>query len=100
MQGGQAMLKAIERSGVDYILSSPGSDWPPLSEALPQAATTGAQKPKSINCRHEAVAVSTAAGYTKVTNRPQVVMVHAPAGPLNAAMTLRAALDERTPLVT
>jgi acetolactate synthase I/II/III large subunit len=40
-----------------------------------------------------------AAGYTKTTGRPQVVMLHATAGPLNAAMTLRAALQERTPMV-
>ena len=40
-----------------------------------------------------------AAGYTKVTGRPQMVMLHATAGPLNAAMTLRAALQERTPMV-
>ena len=99
MQGGQAMLKAIERSGVDYILSSPGSEWPPVWEALAEAGARGAQKPKYINCRHEAVAVAMAAGYTKVTNRPQVVMLHATAGPLNAAMTLRAALHERTPMV-
>jgi acetolactate synthase-1/2/3 large subunit len=99
MQGGHAMLKAIERSGVDYILSSPGSEWPPVWEALAEAAARGAQKPKYINCRHEAVAVAMAAGYTKVTNRPQVVMLHATAGPLNAAMTLRAALHERTPMV-
>ena len=99
MQGGQAMLKGIERSGVDYILSSPGSEWPPVWEALAEAAARGAQKPKYINCRHEAVAVAMAAGYTKVTNRPQVVMLHATAGPLNAAMTLRAALHERTPMV-
>ena len=99
MQGGQAILKAIERSGVDYILSSPGSEWPPVWEALAEAAARGAQQPKYINCRHEAVAVAMAAGYTKVTNRPQVVLLHATAGPLNAAMTLRAALHERTPMV-
>ncbi len=99
MHGGQAMLKAIERSGIDFILSSPGSEWPPVWEALAEAAARGAQKPKYINCRHEAVAVAMAAGYTKVTNRPQVVMLHATAGPLNAAMTLRAALHERTPMV-
>src|SRR5262249_58613113 len=46
-----------------------------------------------------AVAVAMAAGYTKVTHCPQVVMLHATAGPLNAAMTLRAALHERTPMV-
>ncbi len=99
MHGGQAILKAIERSGVDFILSSPGSEWPPVWEALAEAAAHGAKNPKYINCRHEAVAVAMAAGYTKVTNRPQVVMLHATAGPLNAAMTLRAALQERTPMV-
>jgi len=99
MHGGQAILKAIERSGVDFILSSPGSEWPPVWEALAEAAARGAKNPKYINCRHEAVAVAMAAGYTKVTNRPQVVMLHATAGPLNAAMTLRAALQERTPMV-
>ncbi|HSQ13605.1 MAG TPA: thiamine pyrophosphate-binding protein, partial [Candidatus Deferrimicrobium sp.] len=99
MHGGQVMLKAVERSGIDFILSSPGSEWPPVWEALAEAAARGAQKPKYINCRHEAVAVAMAAGYTKVTNRPQVVMLHATAGPLNAAMTLRAALHERTPMV-
>ena len=70
MHGGQAILKAIERSGVEFILSSPGSEWPPVWEALAEAAARGAQKPKYINCRHEAVAVAMAAGYTKVTNRP------------------------------
>ena len=99
MHGGQAILKAIERSGVEFILSSPGSEWPPVWEALAEAASRGAQQPKYINCRHEAVAVAIAAGYTKVTHRPQVVMLHATAGPLNAAMTLRAALHERTPMV-
>ena len=99
MHGGQAILKAIERSGVDFILSSPGSEWPPVWEALAEAAAHGAKNPKYINCRHEAVAVAMAAGYTKVTNRPQVVMLHATAGPLNAAMTLRAALQERTPIL-
>ncbi len=99
MHGGQAILQAMEQSGVDYILSSPGSEWPPVWEALAEAAARGAKNPKYINCRHEAVAAAMAAGYTKVTHRPQVVMLHATAGPLNAAMTLRAALQERTPMV-
>src|SRR5262245_18483697 len=99
MHGGQAILKAFEQSGVDFILSSPGSEWPPVWEALAEAAARGAKNPKYINCRHEAVAVAMAAGYTKVTNRPQAVMLHATAGPLNAAMTMRAALQERTPMV-
>jgi acetolactate synthase-1/2/3 large subunit len=99
MHGGQAMLKAMQRTGIDYILSSPGSEWPPVWEALAEQTAQGIKKPGYINCRHEAVAVAMAAGYIKVTNRPQVVMLHATAGPLNAAMTLRAALHERTPMV-
>ena len=64
MHGGQAILKAIERSGVDFILSSPGSEWPPVWEAWLKPRR-GAKNPKYINCRHEAVAVAMAAGYTK-----------------------------------
>ena len=99
MRGGQAMLKVMQRTGIDYILSSPGSEWPPVWEALAEQTAQGIKKPGYVNCRHEAVAVAMAAGYTKVTGRPQVVMLHATAGPLNAAMTLRAALQERTPMV-
>ena len=99
MRSGKAMLKVMQRRGIDHIVSSPGSEWPPVWEALAELSSEGAQKPKYINCRHEAVAVAMAAGYTKVTGRPQVVMLHATAGPLNAAMTIRAALHERTPMV-
>jgi acetolactate synthase-1/2/3 large subunit len=99
MHGGQAMLKAMQCTGIDYIFSSPGSEWPPVWEALAEQTAQGIKKPGYINCRHEAVAVAMAAGYIKATHRPQVVMLHATAGPLNAAMTLRAALHERTPMV-
>jgi acetolactate synthase-1/2/3 large subunit len=99
MRSGKAMLQVMQRTGIDHIVSSPGSEWPPIWEALAELSSEGAQKPKYINCRHEAVAVAMAAGYTKVTGRPQVVMLHATAGPLNAAMTIRAALHERTPMV-
>ena len=99
MRGGQAMLKAMHGAESILFLSSPGSEWPPVWEALAEQSAQGMKKPKYMNCRHEAVAVAMAAGYTKVTGRPQVVMLHATAGPLNAAMTLRAALHERTPMV-
>src|SRR6266545_8133740 len=99
MHSGKAMLKIMQRTGIDHIISSPGSEWPPVWEALAELAAEGAQKPKYVNCRHEAVAVAMAAGYTKVTGKPQVVMLHATAGPLNAAMAIRAALHERTPMV-
>lgn len=99
MHGGQALLRTIRRSGIDYIFSSPGSEWPPVWEALAELLEQGVNSPKYINCRHEAAAVAMASGYTKVTGKPQVVLLHATAGPLNAAMVIRAAFHERIPMV-
>lgn len=99
MQGGYVILEAVARAGIDYIFSSPGSEWPPVWEALADHAAKGGEKPKYINCRHEALSVCLAAGYTKVTRRPQLVLLHASVGPLNAAMSLRAAYQERVPMV-
>ena len=99
MHGGKALVKIFERAGVDYIFSSPGTEWPPVWEALAEAQGGGIDRPRYINCRHEALAVAMASGYTKVTGRPQAVLLHATAGPLNAAMVLRAAYQERVPMV-
>jgi len=99
IDGGKALVKILERAGVDYIFSSPGTEWPPVWEALAEAQERGQNRPRYINCRHEALAVAMASGYTKVTGKPQAVLLHATAGPLNAAMYLRAAYQERVPMV-
>jgi acetolactate synthase-1/2/3 large subunit len=99
MHGGQALLKVIERNKIETIVSSPGSEWPPVWDALAELTAQGRSEPSFINCRHEALAVAVAAGYTKVSGKPQVVLLHATAGPLNAAMMLRAAYQERVPMV-
>jgi thiamine pyrophosphate-dependent acetolactate synthase large subunit-like protein len=99
MDGGKAMVKVFERAGVDYIFSSPGTEWPPIWEALAEAKERGERGIQYINCRHEAAAVAMASGYTKITGKPQAVLLHATAGPLNAAMFLRAAYQERVPMV-
>jgi len=99
MHGGKALVKVFERAGIDYIFSSPGTEWPPVWEALAEAEERGDNRLRYLNCRHEALAVAMASGYTKVTGKPQVVLLHATAGPLNAAMFLRAAYQERVPMV-
>ena len=99
MHGGKALVKIFARAGVDYIFSSPGTEWPPVWEALAEAQERGDNRLRYINCRHEALAVAMASGYTKVTGKPQAVLLHATAGPLNAAMFLRAAYQERVPMV-
>src|SRR3970040_1027563 len=99
MHGGKALVEIFERAGVDYIFSSPGTEWPPVWEALAEAQERGGDGNVFITCRHEALAVAIAAGYPKVTGKPQAVLLHATAGPLNAAMYLRAAYQERVPMV-
>ena len=99
MHGGKAMVKIFQRAGVDYIFSSPGTEWPPVWEAFAEFREQGIDRPQYINCRHEAAAVAMASGYTKITGKPQAVLLHATAGPLNAAMFLRAAYQERVPMV-
>ena len=99
MHGGKAMVKVFERAGVDYIFSSPGTEWPPVWEAFAEAKERGDSRTGFINCRHEAAAVAMASGYTKIAGKPQAVLLHATAGPLNAAMYLRAAYQERVPMV-
>src|ERR1051325_2544501 len=99
MHGGKAMVEVFRRAGVDYIFSSPGTEWPPVWEALAEAKQRGDDRLGFINCRHEAAAVAIASGYTKMTGNPQAVLLHATAGPLNAAMYLRAAFQERVPMV-
>jgi acetolactate synthase-1/2/3 large subunit len=99
MHGGKALVEIFSRAGVDYVFSSPGTEWPPVWEAFAELQERGVDRPRYINCRHEALAVAIASGYTKVNGKPQAVLLHATAGPLNAAMFLRAAYQERVPMV-
>ncbi|MBI2090996.1 MAG: hypothetical protein HYT78_20030 [Deltaproteobacteria bacterium] len=96
---GRAFLRAMEKSGIGYVFSSPGSEWPPVWEALADRSEGGPSKLQYINCRHEALAVNLATGYAKATRKTQLVLLHASVGPLNAAMALRSAYQERVPML-
>ena len=57
--GGEALLEAFRRLHVDYVISSPGSEWPPIWEALARqkigglAGPTGIRTSHSLSMRHE-----------------------------------------------
>ena len=70
MHGGKAMVKIFERAGVDYIFSSPGTEWPPVWEAFAELREQGVDRPRYINCRHEAAAVAMASGYKNNRQTP------------------------------
>ncbi len=80
MDGGEAILEAFRKLKIDYILSSPGSEWSPVWEALVRQKTGNHAGPTYIDCWHETLAVNMATGYTLMTGRPQAVLVHAGVG--------------------
>ncbi|MDP2356859.1 MAG: thiamine pyrophosphate-binding protein [Beijerinckiaceae bacterium] len=99
LDGGEATLECIRRLGVDYIMSSPGSEWSPIWEAMSRQTETNAPGPRFLDCWHETLAVDMALGYTAVTGRMQAVLLHAGVGLMHGAMGLLTATKSELPLL-
>jgi len=97
--GGEAILEAFRNLGVDYIISSPGSEWPPVWEALARQRANEIDGPKYIDCWHESLAVAMAMGYTRYTGRLQAVLLHAGVGPLQGSMSIYGATQGEVPML-
>lgn len=97
--GGEAVVRAFEAAGADYLFSSPGSEWAPVWEALARRRRDGAPGPAYLDLTHETVAVGMATGYALVTRRPQAVLLHAGPGLLQGAMAVHGALLAGVPMV-
>ena len=97
--GGEAILEAFRNLHVDYVISSPGSEWPPIWEALARQKIGGLKGPTYMDCGHETLAVGVAVGYTQVTGRMQAVLLHAGSGLLQGAMGLQGARAYEVPML-
>ncbi|MDP7587940.1 MAG: thiamine pyrophosphate-binding protein [Dehalococcoidia bacterium] len=97
--GGDAVLEALRKLDVDYIISSPGSEWPAVWEALARQAINEEPGPKYINTWHETLAVDMAIGYTRITGRMQAVLLHAGAGVLQGSMGIHGAFTAEIPVL-
>src|SRR5215467_10690885 len=95
--GGEAILEAFRSLKVDYVISSPGSEWPSFWEALARQKQSGTTGPTYLDCGHEIIAVAVATGYTRVTGRLQAVLLHAGAGLLQGCMAIAGARAMETP---
>jgi len=73
--------------GIDYFFANGGTDFGPIVEAYAKRMASELPVPKPVTVPHEITAVAMAHGYTMVTGRPQVVMVHTIAGTANAVVT-------------
>ncbi len=99
VDGGEAILEAFRRLRIDYIMSSPGSEWSPVWEALARQKLSGAAGPTFVESWHETLAVNMAAGYTLMTGRPQAVLLHAGVGMLQGSLGVHGALWNEVPMV-
>lgn len=93
---GDQLVAGLSRLGMETIYISPGSEWPPLWEAISKAGPAG---PRLVNTRHELLAVSAAIGHWRRNGDLTCVALHTTVGMLNAAMGLRMALHEQVPMV-
>ena len=99
LDGGEAIIEAFRNLGIEYIICSPGSEWPPVWEALARQKTEGLNGPAYLDCGHETLAVGIATGYTQITGRMQAVLLHAGTGLLQGAMGIQGARALEIPMV-
>ena len=99
MDGGEAILEAFRKLKIDYIMSSPGSEWSPVWEAWCGKRSATGTGPAYIDCWHETLAVNMATGYTLITGRPQAVLVHAGVGLLQGSMGVHGAKQSEVPMI-
>jgi len=99
LDGGEAILEAFRKLKVDYIMSSPGSEWSPVWEALARQKLGNKPGPTFVESWHENVAVNMATGYTLMTGRPQAVLLHAAVGMLQGSMGVHGAMQNEVPMV-
>ncbi|MEC7490838.1 MAG: thiamine pyrophosphate-dependent enzyme [Pseudomonadota bacterium] len=99
LDGGEAIVEAFRRLGVKYILSSPGTEWAPVWEAMANQQQSGNAGPVLMDVWHETLAVDIAAGYTLVTGEMQGVLLHAGSGLLQGNMGIHGAFIAGVPMV-
>lgn len=99
MDGGEAILQACRDLNADYIITSPGSDWGSVWEALGRQKVNGIKGPGYLSCGHETLAVNIAMGYTVMTGRMQVVLLHAGVGLLQGSVGIHGARINDIPMV-
>lgn len=97
--GGEAIVEAFRNMGVEYIMSSPGSEWSPVWEAMARQTVEKNAGPKFIDCWHETVAVDMALGYTAYSGKPQAVLIHAGVGLMHGSMAMLSATQQEIPML-
>ena len=95
----EAYLELLAARGVDYFFGNGGTDFAPIVEAYANRFAHEEMLPTPIPVPHEITAMAMAHGYTMVTGKPQVVMVHTLPGTANATGGVINAFRSNTPML-
>ncbi|MFN3368346.1 MAG: biosynthetic-type acetolactate synthase large subunit [Thermus sp.] len=93
MKGSEALLKALEKEGVEVIFGHPGGAIMPVYDALYDSPI------RHILVRHEQGGVHAATAYARASGRVGVVMATSGPGALNLVTGLADAYMDSTPVV-
>jgi acetolactate synthase-1/2/3 large subunit len=93
MKGAEALLKALEREGVEVIFGHPGGAIMPTYDALYDSPI------RHILVRHEQGGIHAATAYARASGRVGVVMATSGPGALNLVTGLADAMMDSTPVV-
>lgn len=95
MSGGEALVRAVLRHGVDTVFGLPGVQTYPIMDALQRHSN----RVRTIGVRHEQTAAYMAMGYAKATGRPGVYSVVPGPGVLNTGAALLTAMAANAPML-
>src|SRR5689334_380542 len=93
--GGQILVDALKRHGVDLAFCVPGESFLAVLDALYDARDTI----RLISCRQEGGAGNMAEAYGKLTGRPGVCIVTRGPGATNASIAVHTAMQDSTPMI-
>jgi len=94
MNGAQALLRTMARSGVNVCFANPGT-----SEMHFVAALDNVPDVRGVLCLFEGVATGAADGYGRMTGKPAAALLHLGPGLTNGLANLHNARRASTPLV-
>ena len=95
--GSDAIADMLRAMDIPYVLLNPGASFRGLHDSL--VNHLGNEKPQMIVVLHEEHAVSIAHGYTKVTGKPLIAILHSNVGLMHGSMAIFDAWVDRMPVI-
>ena len=95
--GSDVVVEMMKRYDIEYAPTNLGATFRGLLDSLLNYGDN--KSPEIIECLHEEIAVSIAAGYGKLTGKPAAALVHNVVGTMHASMAIYDAYVGKTPRI-